>query len=482
MMKRILLFGGLSLLSVGVLYAQVRLDSGPSDNALSIQTQVENERSEALDKLARMRERIDRLEQKLRKMNIDDLAERRMKNSDRQRHDEKPSASGSSPFEDFGETGRSAFFEPALILQHAIKVATLKVEYENTKKLFDKNVISKADLMIAETAFRSNESALRFSLSKLQSQKDSHEATLNFLRQQADIQKEDFDRLTQLYNLGSVQRNEVSHAKLSFLKVQQTIDDVEFLLKQNDMLQRQVSEMTGLQLPAATDSELSRLPKSASQAAVEVFENAKAESEQKIAISNLKQITVAVYSYEAKNGHFPPAILKENDVERSWRVELLPFLAQQKLYDQYRKEEPWNSPANLKVAEQMPAVYGLAKDGLQHTHFLAVLTPSDDKDPQHQTFWNAGPDEPFVEMKNIPDGASSTIMLIQSDLALPWTLPGDLTLEFPQDNDHIFVETLITSDEMSVAMADGSTKQIPKSIATDKLRAMFTRAGGELVE
>jgi len=41
----------------------------------------------------------------------------------------------------------------------------------------------------------------------------------------------------------------------------------------------------------------------------------------------------------------------------SWRVEILPFLDQQPLYDSYRMDEPWDSEHNLKIAQKQVSVF-----------------------------------------------------------------------------------------------------------------------------
>jgi beta-lactamase regulating signal transducer with metallopeptidase domain len=56
----------------------------------------------------------------------------------------------------------------------------------------------------------------------------------------------------------------------------------------------------------------------------------------------LKQLALAMYNYDDKNQHCPTAIVMGPDgkTSHSWRVELLPYLGQQALYQQYRLDEP----------------------------------------------------------------------------------------------------------------------------------------------
>ncbi|MEM9703195.1 MAG: DUF1559 domain-containing protein, partial [Planctomycetota bacterium] len=82
-------------------------------------------------------------------------------------------------------------------------------------------------------------------------------------------------------------------------------------------------------------------------------------------MNNLKQIGLALFNYEATYGHFPPAVLVENGVPRSWRVEILPFIDQVDLYERYDKTKPWDHPANAAVLKEIPEVF---------------RSPSDDRD------------------------------------------------------------------------------------------------------
>ncbi|MCA9015791.1 MAG: DUF1559 domain-containing protein, partial [Planctomycetaceae bacterium] len=68
-------------------------------------------------------------------------------------------------------------------------------------------------------------------------------------------------------------------------------------------------------------------------------------------LNNIKQIVLALYGYHDKYKHFPPAVLigPDGKTPYSWRVALLPFLEQQALYDEYDRNEPWDSEHNKKV-------------------------------------------------------------------------------------------------------------------------------------
>ncbi|MEE2640244.1 MAG: DUF1559 domain-containing protein [Planctomycetota bacterium] len=67
---------------------------------------------------------------------------------------------------------------------------------------------------------------------------------------------------------------------------------------------------------------------------------------------NLRRLSIAMLLYEADQGNLPPVWTADSNGKplHSWRVLLLPYLGQQKLYDQIRLDEPWNSKHNQKFS------------------------------------------------------------------------------------------------------------------------------------
>jgi hypothetical protein len=74
---------------------------------------------------------------------------------------------------------------------------------------------------------------------------------------------------------------------------------------------------------------------------------------------NLKKLAIAMHNYADGYGRMPSAatVGKEGKALLSWRVELLPYLGEQALYNQFKRDEPWDSPHNRKLLSKMPAVY-----------------------------------------------------------------------------------------------------------------------------
>lgn len=80
-----------------------------------------------------------------------------------------------------------------------------------------------------------------------------------------------------------------------------------------------------------------------------------------------RQFGFAMMEYESSGGHFPAAAIKDPDTGavHSWRVEILPYIEQQALYDEFRLDEPWDSEHNLRLAETVVPTFQCPSQPLQ---------------------------------------------------------------------------------------------------------------------
>ncbi len=140
--------------------------------------------------------------------------------------------------------------------------------------------------------------------------------------------------------------------------------------------------------------------------------------------SNLQTISVAIHHYHIAHGSYPPAYTTDKNGRRlhSWRVLILPYLAQKHLYDQFRLDEPWNSTHNLRVARQTPYVYQCpsARKGDSiwpvFTQYVAVVG--------RNTMW---PGAKPIDPADIRRGDTHTILLVEwPDSNIQWSEPRDL--------------------------------------------------------
>jgi hypothetical protein len=187
--------------------------------------------------------------------------------------------------------------------------------------------------------------------------------------------------------------------------------------------------------------------------------------------NNLEQLARAMYVYEDRHRRLPPPAIRGENGEPllSWRVELLPFIGEEDLYNQFRRDEPWDSPHNIRLLERMPRIYA---------------SPNGKKTPQpYSTFYQVfvGKGTPFEGPKGVSLGAfivrSRTILIIEAGEAVPWTKPEDL----PYDPDRPLPPLGgVLELYVQAAMADGSVEVFEKAYPKEAdLRAMITLNGGE---
>jgi type II secretory pathway pseudopilin PulG len=186
-------------------------------------------------------------------------------------------------------------------------------------------------------------------------------------------------------------------------------------------------------------------------------------------MNNLKQISLAMLNYHDANGHYPPAVLfgPDGKTPHSWRVALLPYLENEARKSQYNFNEPWDSPNNLKVLDDMPSVYRHPKDGLESTNT--------------SYFVMTGPETVFsgkdgTRISRITDGTSLTLLAVEAKRDIPWTKPEDIpyAADAPLPELGGWVQTYFNA-----AMCDGSAHTLPQDIHEKILRAKITKAGGE---
>jgi hypothetical protein len=175
---------------------------------------------------------------------------------------------------------------------------------------------------------------------------------------------------------------------------------------------------------------------------------------------------IAMHGYHDANGHFPDDVRdKKGRALLSWRVELLPYLEHQELYRQFKRDEPWDSPHNLKLLSKMPDVFRTAIDPKDATHtfyqrfaITGVMWGIDATVPAAGAglgsassppigpasggqaggpIGPAGPGTlPAAPPSNVPrfplkmaevyDGTSNTVGIVEAGPPVPWSKPADL--------------------------------------------------------
>lgn len=195
---------------------------------------------------------------------------------------------------------------------------------------------------------------------------------------------------------------------------------------------------------------------------------------QKLQLKNaLKQIGLAFHNYHDVNNAFPRA---DGDgpgqnTGLSWRVHLLPYLDEAPLYNQFNLTEPWDSENNKALISKMPAIF---------------QTPGVDDETKTAFHVFTGEGTPFhgdqgPGIRNFTDGTSNTFLavLAGADAAEVWTKPGGLEVDLRAPKKALGE----IKDETFLALfADGSVRDIPKTIDDTALANLIQPADGNVVD
>jgi hypothetical protein len=186
-------------------------------------------------------------------------------------------------------------------------------------------------------------------------------------------------------------------------------------------------------------------------------------------VQKLRLITAAMQKYQDKFGSFPPAGIELDNADGlpdqfNWRVGLLPFLGEQDLYDQFDFEQPWDSEANLQVANQIPDSFaGLAKvDSATRFHVVGgeLGLYKEDRIPR---------------LSDVTDKKIWTAVVIEGapNSAVVWTQPGSLPISEAD------IAQFGNEDERGILFSNAAFKTRIIKKDRERLRAILTPDGNE---
>jgi hypothetical protein len=196
----------------------------------------------------------------------------------------------------------------------------------------------------------------------------------------------------------------------------------------------------------------------------------------------LTDIAMALVSYRATCGHYPPSYVadKSGKPMHSWRVLILPFMDQDQLYKAYDFTQPWDAPQNKKLLTERPLEYfcdndpGANRASSTETSYLAVVGPN--------TAWTGA-----TAMSN------SIVVVEVNNSNIQWTEPKDFSLDSIEGDDCALGSPSLSSshgrDEdfffvydrscgVNMAMANGGVGFLRTAhLSTDSLRKILQVGG-----
>jgi hypothetical protein len=206
-----------------------------------------------------------------------------------------------------------------------------------------------------------------------------------------------------------------------------------------------------------------------------VIEKSRAAAIRAKGANNLKQLALAMHNYHDNEEYMPHAIYSKDGKTPllSWRVALLPYLGAnaKELHKQFKLDEAWDSEHNKPLVAKMPEIFmdAEAPPGKEAglTHYQVIVGGGAGFVAQKRS----------AKFEEITDGTSNTIMIVTATSPVVWSKPEDIKYDplkpLPKFG--------FGGKPYNVVFFDGSTKVLDPKLSEQTIRALISRAGGELI-
>ena len=217
--------------------------------------------------------------------------------------------------------------------------------------------------------------------------------------------------------------------------------------------------------------------------ATALFKPRDSASARMMSSNNMKQIGIAIHSHHDANDRMPapfvespfappgqPVRESELSSKLSWRVTILPFVEEDRVFRQMDLRQPWDSPQNRPLASKV---------------ILPYTDPETRTDPatRYRVFY--GPETAFpltgrMGMANITDGTSNTVFAVESGEKVTWSQFNEMKFD-PANPPSPGTMGRPVNTGFMVLMGDGSIRTFRKTMNPQTLKAAITPNGGEVV-
>lgn len=248
------------------------------------------------------------------------------------------------------------------------------------------------------------------------------------------------------------------------------------------LLKTMKTERTDTLVVAQTSTTVPELKTAAASGLVDAISKARSSARREVSMNNLKQIMLAMHNWaDVHGGRFPPPVVYGKDgkgkVPHSWRVELLPYLDQAALYEEYNFEESWDSEANKKVLAKIPPFFRHPLDDEKSVNAgYFVLVPEELLDATaERALPTAFAKRDGVRFADILDGTSNTLAVVEAKRDIPWTRPDDILFDPAKE-----VPTFggYFKEGFHVGLCDGSVRFISGKYDPAVLKPLITPQDG----
>ena len=188
----------------------------------------------------------------------------------------------------------------------------------------------------------------------------------------------------------------------------------------------------------------------------------------------MKQLAIALHNHHDVFGRFPGAASVDGDKKPllSWRVAILPYLDEEKLYQEFKLNEPWDSEHNKKLIAKMPKMFANPRvpaiEG--KTYYKVFVSPAGGLISAFTA------DHKGLTFSSISDGTSNTVLVAEGGDAVEWTKPDDIMVDPKGKAPELSIGS---KEDICVVMADGSTRVLRWNSMKEDVRKGIITANGE---